>query len=106
MEAHMEKVKKAVIDSSLTFLLVSNLKASRKYYREALGCTKWPSFGQYGKISVWALNELKQMTQDIHPHKGIWNTYEYVKESSLYNELMSNGAIIASEPAISEFVWG
>jgi lactoylglutathione lyase len=44
--------------------------------------------------------------EDIHPNKGIWNTYAYVKESSLYDELKSNDAIIASEPAISEFDWG
>lgn len=44
--------------------------------------------------------------EDIYPNKENWNTYAYVKESSLYDELKSNGAIIASEPAISELDWG
>lgn len=106
MEARIEKVKKAVIDSSLTFLLVSNLKTSQKYYREALGCEVtefWAVRDDFGLgFKLIEGND----PEDIYPNKENWNTYAYVKESSLYDELKSNGAIIASEPAISELDWG
>ncbi|MED1205519.1 VOC family protein [Heyndrickxia acidicola] len=106
----MEKVKKAVIDSSLTFLLVSNLKASQEYYRTALGCEVtefWAIRDDFGLgFKLIEAND----PGDIHPNKGTWNTYAYVKDfaelDSLYDEFKSNGAIIASKPAVSAFDWG
>lgn len=51
-----------------------------------------------------------QSVEDVRPNKGTWNTYAYVKThdelDALYHELKTNGAIIVSEPVITEYDWG
>ncbi|MDQ6420787.1 VOC family protein [Paenibacillus sp. LHD-117] len=101
---------KARIENSLTVLLVSNLEQSRTYYEKALGCEVndyWAirdDFGLGFKLIQAAAIE------DVRPNKGTWNTYAYVRTHQeldlLYEELKSNGAIIVSEPLVTEHDWG
>lgn len=101
---------KARVENSLTVLLVSDLAKSMKYYEEALGCEvneHWAirdNFGLGFKLIQAADSE------DVRPNRGTWNTYAYVRThdelDALYAELKTNGAIIASEPAVTEHDWG
>ncbi|SFC56356.1 VOC family protein [Bacillus sp. UNCCL81] len=106
----MKEVKKAKIESSLTVLLVSDFDKSKKYYEECLGCEVneyWAirdDFGLGFKL-IQANNK-----EDVNPNKGTWNTYAYVNNfdelNLLFDELKTNGAIIVTEPELSEFEWG
>ncbi|WP_088071823.1 VOC family protein [Gottfriedia luciferensis] len=104
-----EKIK-AKIESSLTVLLVSDFESSKKYYEECLGC----EVNEY-----WAIRDDFRLgfkliqannKEDVRPNNGTWNTYAYVNNNEeldlLYKELKTNGAIIVSEPKLSEFDWG
>jgi lactoylglutathione lyase len=83
---------------------------SMKYYENALGCEvneHWAirdNFGLGFKL-IQALN-----IEDVRPNKGTWNTYAYVKThdelDALYLELKTNGAIIVSEPKVTDYDWG
>lgn len=106
----MVEVIKTRIENSLTVLLVSNFEKSKKYYEDALGCEvneHWAIRDNFGLGF-----KLIQATdiEDVRPNKGTWNTYAYVKThdelDSLYVELKTNGAIIVSEPKVTEYDWG
>lgn len=106
----MEQVKKAIIENSLTVLLVSDYEKSKAYYQNALGCdvTEWwavrDGFGLGFKLIQ------AEDPQDVRPNKGTWNTYAYVHDfealDELYAELRANGAIITEEPVVTEMGWG
>ncbi|MNI35784.1 Glyoxalase-like domain protein [compost metagenome] len=104
-----EKVK-AKIENSLTVLLVSDLEKSMKYYEDALGCEvneHWAIRDNFGL--GFKLIQAKDI-EDVRPNKGTWNTYAYVKNhdelDALYLELKTNGAIIVSEPKVTDYDWG
>jgi lactoylglutathione lyase len=101
---------KARIENSLTVLLVSNFEKSKKYYEDALGCEvneHWAIRDDFGL--GFKLIQAADL-EDVRPNKGTWNTYAYVKThdelDALYVELKTNGAIIASEPKVTEYDWG
>ncbi|MGE8205720.1 VOC family protein [Heyndrickxia sp. NPDC080065] len=101
---------KAKIENSLTVLLVSDLEKSKKYYEDALGCDvneQWAVRDDFGL--GFKLIQAKDI-EDVRPNKDTWNTYAYVKThnnlDALYDEYKTNGAIIASEPKVTEFDWG
>ncbi|WP_282942616.1 VOC family protein [Paenibacillus sp. RC67] len=101
---------KAQIENSLTVLLVSDLKRSKEYYQNALGCEVndvWAIRDDFGL--GFKLIQAKDL-QDVKPNKDTWNTYAYVKDHDgldvLYEELKANGANIIQEPVISEHDWG
>ncbi|MBO9606973.1 MAG: VOC family protein [Paenibacillaceae bacterium] len=106
----MAETVKAKIENSLTVLLVSDLEKSMKYYEEALGCEvneHWAIRDHFGlgfKL-VQATN-----IEHVRPNHGTWNTYAYVRThdelDALYLELTTNGAIMVSEPQITEHDWG
>ncbi|WP_336771952.1 VOC family protein [Paenibacillus sp. MMO-58] len=103
-------MKKAKVENSLTVLVVSNLSDSQKYYAEALGCEVneyWVIRDNFGL--AFKLIQAED-SKDVRPNKGIWNTYAYVQTHQeldlLYAELKVNGAIIETEPVLSEHDWG
>jgi lactoylglutathione lyase len=105
----MEKIK-AKIENSLTVLLVSDFEKSKKYYEDALGCDvneHWAVRDDFGL--GFKLVQAKDL-EDVRPNKGTWNTYAYVKThyelDALYGELKTNGAIVVSEPKVTEYDWG
>ncbi|MFJ7727866.1 VOC family protein [Neobacillus sp. NPDC097160] len=104
-----EKIK-VKIENSLTVLLVSELEKSKKYYEDVLGCEvneHWAIRDDFGL--GFKLIQAKDLN-DIRPNKGTWNTYAYVNNhtelDALFDELKTNGAIIVSEPNLTEFDWG
>jgi catechol 2,3-dioxygenase-like lactoylglutathione lyase family enzyme len=106
----MVEIIKARIENSLTVLLVSNLEKSKKYYKDALGCEvneHWAIRDDFGL--GFKLIQAADL-EDVRPNKGTWNTYAYVKThnelDTLYEELKTNGAIIVSEPNVTEHDWG
>ncbi|WP_312476613.1 VOC family protein [Neobacillus sp.] len=105
----IEKIK-AKIENSLTVLLVSELEKSKKYYEDVLGCEvneHWAIRDDFGL--GFKLIQAKDLN-DVRPNKGTWNTYAYVNNhtelDALFDELKTNGAIIVSEPNLTEFDWG
>ncbi|MEY9979155.1 VOC family protein [Lysinibacillus sp. RC79] len=103
-------MKKVKIENSLTVLLVSDFEKSKKYYESALGCEvneHWAVRDDFGL--GFKLVQAKDL-EDVRPNKGTWNTYAYVKThnelDALYDEFIANGAMIVSEPKVSEFDWG
>ncbi|MDR6884018.1 VOC family protein [Bacillus sp. 3255] len=106
----MVEVMRTKVENSLTVLLVSDFEKSKRYYENALGCEvneHWAirdNFGLGFKLLQAANRE------DVRPNQGTWNTYAYVKDhhalNCLYEELKSNGAMIASEPQVTEYDWG
>lgn len=81
-----------------------------KYYEEALGCEVNEHWAIRDKFGLgFKLVQTKDM-EDVRPNKGTWNTQAYVKTHNeldvLYHEIKTNGAIIVSEPKITEYEWG
>ncbi|MFE5322017.1 VOC family protein [Paenibacillus sp. NPDC056579] len=106
----MSETVKARFENSLTVLLVSDLEQSKKYYEEALGCEvneHWAIRDHFGL--GFKLIQAQSM-DDVRPNKGTWNTYAYVRNhdelDALFVELKTNGAIIDSEPKVTEYDWG
>jgi catechol 2,3-dioxygenase-like lactoylglutathione lyase family enzyme len=106
----MAELVRAKIENSLTVLLVSDFEKSKKYYEEALGCEvneHWAVRDNFGL--GFKLVQAKDM-KDVRPNKGTWNIYAYVKTHDeidvLYHELKTNGAIIVTEPTVTEYDWG
>jgi catechol 2,3-dioxygenase-like lactoylglutathione lyase family enzyme len=100
----------AKIENSLTVLLVSELEKSKKYYEDVLSCEvneHWAIRDDFGL--GFKLIQAKDLN-DVRPNKGTWNTYAYVNNhtelDALFDELKTNGAIIVSEPNLTEFDWG
>ncbi|GIN84927.1 hypothetical protein J6TS2_13130 [Heyndrickxia sporothermodurans] len=104
-----EKVK-AKIENSLTVLLVSDLEKSKIYYQDVVGCEVTDFWAVRDDFGLGFKLIQAEDINDIKPNKGTWNTYAYVENfqslDALYEEFISNGAIIDSEPIISEFEWG
>ncbi|MFF2481407.1 VOC family protein [Paenibacillus sp. NPDC058071] len=105
----MEAIKPKV-ENSLTVLLVSDFVQSKAYYEQALGCEVnefWAIRDGFGLGFKLVQAESKE---DVRPNKDTWNTYAYVRThaelDALYEEFKANGAIIASEPVVTEHDWG
>ncbi|MFB9330934.1 VOC family protein [Paenibacillus aurantiacus] len=103
-------ITKAKVENSLTVLLVSNLAKSQSYYEKALGCEvneHWAIRDNFGL--GFKLIQAADIS-DVRPNKGVWNTYAYAKTHQeldcLYEELKANGALVASEPVVTEHDWG
>ncbi|MEK8128924.1 VOC family protein [Paenibacillus filicis] len=106
----MTEAVKAIIQNSLTVLLVSDFEKSKAYYESALGCEvneHWAIRDDFGL--GFKLIQASD-PEDVSPNRGTWNTYAYVKThqelDALYTEFQTNGAIIASEPHVTEHDWG
>lgn len=106
----MQEKIKAKIESSLTVLLVSDLKKSKDYYQHALGCEVTEFWAVRDDFGLGFKLIQAEDSNDVKPNKGTWNTYAYVEDFSsldaLYDEFKSNGAIVDMEPEVSEFDWG
>lgn len=103
-------VVKAKIENSLTVLLVSDFERSKLYYEKALGCEvneHWAIRDDFG-LGFKLIQAADPM--DVRPNKGTWNTYAYVRTheelDALFAEFKGNGAIIVSEPFLTEHDWG
>lgn len=106
----MTEKLKARVENSLTVLLVSDLEKSMKYYEEALGCEVNEHWAIRDNFGLGFKLIQAQDPDDVRPNKGTWNTYAYVQTheelDALYEEFKQHGAIIASEPVVSEHDWG
>ncbi|REE67957.1 glyoxalase/bleomycin resistance protein/dioxygenase superfamily protein [Paenibacillus taihuensis] len=106
----MTEKLKARVENSLTVLLVSDLQKSMKYYEEALGCEANEHWAIRDNFGLGFKLIQAQNPEDVRPNKGTWNTYAYVQTheelDALYGEFKANGAIIASEPVVTEHDWG
>ncbi|MEN2767469.1 VOC family protein [Ornithinibacillus xuwenensis] len=100
---------------SLTVLKVSDIKKSRDFYQNILGCevTEW-----------WALRDdevklgLKLLqadhVKDINPNstdqKIVCDVYAYTDDfaalDTLHTKLTDNGATVVIKPEITKFKWG
>ncbi|WP_258171021.1 VOC family protein [Paenibacillus sp. R14(2021)] len=106
----MMETTKAKIENSLTVLLVSNLEQTQTYYEKALGCEVNEHWAIRDDFGLGFKFIQAQDPADVRPNKGTWNTYAYVKTheelDQLYAEFEASGAIIVSEPYVTEHDWG
>lgn len=104
------EIVKARIENSLTVLLVSDLARSQAYYAEGLGCDVNEFWAIRDDFALGFKLIQAESIEDVRPNRSHWNTYAYVRTHDeldiLFEELKSNGAIIAAEPAETAFDWG
>lgn len=110
----MNNTKKAVISSSLTVLLVSDLEKSRAYYRDVLGCDVNEWWAERDGLTGLAFKLLQaESPDDVRPNRAakdsghVWDVYCYVEGlDELYAELKAKGAKFAYEMFEQKFDWG
>jgi lactoylglutathione lyase len=100
---------------SLTVLLVSDLEASKAYYRDVLGCdvTEWwairDDFVKLG-FKLLQANSDDMVNPNSKSGQKVCDVYAYTEDiatlDELYKEWQDKGASIVIEPTITAFDWG